>query len=911
MNRHHLDQLLDDIAAEIRRARPDEATAHNAAERAWKHIAAERDALADLGAAALNAAIAQPSHEIRHIRGCDDFQALIPAYLSGQLAAARVLLFEDHTRECVPCRKAFNAARAGRSHSTTAKAPVEVNRARNLWNPSMTQWAIAAVLVVAFGFVGLRLMQSVGALNAVVQAANGPVYRVSDTRTQPLNAGEKIQKGERIRTAKGARAVVRLADGSLVEVSERAEFYVTENGGGTTIHLDRGNVIVQAAKQKAKHLFVQTDDALVSVKGTIFAVNSGTKGSRVSVIEGEVHVDHGGRQDVLRPGDQVTTTASIDRVPVQDEIAWSRDAARYIQLLKELAALRKDLDKVTRPGLRTSTRLLDLMPPGTVFYAAIPNLSRTLAESYRIVEQRISENETLKEWWQKEQGKAHAHGAGKAFGQIREFGAYLGEEIVLSTELNAHGQADGPLVVAELRDAAGFQNYLNQKIAGLPADQQSHIRVISDVQTATAASNDEVLLWIHGDLFAASPELAALRRFAATLAAAPVNSFKESSFYARIAERYQSGAGLLVAADLEKITPQIVRESRGSGGNGGGDEHHSRVVDASRQLGLLNLKHFIAEMKEVGGKGQNSATLSFSEPGRGVASWLAEPGPMGALDLISPDANVVAAFVVNQPTKLVDDLFAALRAVEPRFDEHLAAFEREHGLSVREDFAATLGGEFAFAVDGPLLPTPSWKLILEVYDAARLEQTVERVAAEINKYAQREGKRGVVIERTEQGGRTYYTFKLLDHAAEFSYAFVSGYLVAAPSRALIDRAVQYRDAGQTLTRSPRFVAALPADKQANFSALVYHNLGALVAPLARAGVGANLPEGGQQALQTLANSAPTLAYAYAYGDRIMVSLNLQDGASILNPASWLGLPGSSALQGVLEGAAKEEGAASK
>jgi hypothetical protein len=57
-----------------------------------------------------------------------------------------------------------------------------------------------------------------------------------------------------------------------------------------TIRLGRGSVMVEAAKRRKGHLFVDTGDCRVAVTGTLFGVSAGVKGSRVSVVQGEVHV---------------------------------------------------------------------------------------------------------------------------------------------------------------------------------------------------------------------------------------------------------------------------------------------------------------------------------------------------------------------------------------------------------------------------------------------------------------------------------------------------------------------------------------------------------------------------------------------------------------------------------------------
>ena len=892
-NRKELESVLDRVAAGIRSEEIDSGVVESAANRVWARLSQE--SVIELP---------ETTKAVDEIRGCADFQALIPAYLRKELSDARTLLLEDHTRECIPCRKALKAARNGGAQSVVSMPRAFKTVSRTTTQTPVWKWAIAATLVIGIGLVAFNIYRRIGtSAHATIQAANGMVFKVTDTENVALGVGASISSGERIRTAKDANAIVRLEDGSLVEMRERSEFSLSQNADGTTIRLNRGNVIVEAAQQRQGHLYVATDDALVSVTGTIFSVNNGTKGSRVSVIEGEVHVNHAGDEKVLRPGEQTTTSVSLERIPVQEEVSWSRNAERYAKLMLELTALRRELDqKVPRPGVRYSTRLLDLVPEGTVVYGALPNISATLVESHRIMQERIQQNAALREWWKQESPSHGGPGLDQMIEEIRQFGKYLGTEIVASAKMGEQGPED-PLVLAELSDAAGFRPFLEQKIASFVATEKGapNIRIIDDPLTATqspagsgAKKVNEVLVWINGDLLAAAPRLQQLQQLAATLKAPNANGFKASSFYARLAETYQAGAGLIVAADLEKIIDRMVQKSAG-------DPNAAKHNETYKQLGLMSLKHFVVEQKDGEGKTNSRAMVSFKEQRKGIASWLAAPGPMGALNFISPDANMVAAFVVREPASLVDELLGYLNTASPRMRQDLKVLEADYGLKLRDDFAAPLGGEFAFTLDGPVLPTPSWKMIFEVYDPARLQQTFERVVEEVNKQAAKAGVGGLRWERSESGGRTFYALKSVTYGVEIHYTYANGYFVAAPSRALIERALKYRESGFTLLNSPRFTSTLPADGNVNFSAIFYHDLAPLLDPLAgqMERAAKSLPEEQQRAIRATADAPPTLAYAYAQNERIIFATDSEGGPFGLSPATLMGLPNSFEMQHVL------------
>src|SRR6185295_9714855 len=676
----HNEDLLDEAIAQVANEPIEPQQVEAAAARVWARLA--QGGAAEAATPAIPAmAAAAPAAGSLH--GCEDFQSLIPAYLREELSPARALLVEDHTRSCVPCRRALREAREG--HKVVAARPAAAKswlRDRRVWMP------LAATLAVALGFglvVMIQEMLAGGARMARVEAVEGTLYRVAADSSRPLGAGETIDEGEEIRTAKGSTAVVRMADGSLIEMGERASFALDAGRQGNTIDLSRGKVIVQAAKQRPRHLFVATRDALVSVTGTIFSVNSGTKGARVSVIEGEVRVKQARNESVLHPGDQVTTHASVEKVPIREEIAWSRNAKQYDELLAELTALGREIDaRVERPGLRYSTRLLDLAPADTTVWIALPNLSRSLGDTQRILDEKIAESPTLAQWWGETlRSTGNEQKFHDIIDRISALGRDLGDEVAVA--LAAGADDCEPVLLAEVSNEASFRAALEAELARGNAGDSKPVRIVDDL--ANIPEGDGMLLWIHGGLLIASPKAEELREVAA-LAAGGSNPFTATPFYGRIAQDYRDGAGWLFAADLHTLV-----RSKHAGDTG-------ESAQMAEKMGVLDLDHFIIDRREIDGRAETRAALTFDRPRRGIASWIAAPAPMGSLSFFSPDANLAAAFVVKSPVTILDELLA----INPDFARDLADAQSKHGFDLRNDLAAPLGGEIALGVDGPVLP---------------------------------------------------------------------------------------------------------------------------------------------------------------------------------------------------------------
>ena len=203
------------------------------------------------------------------------------------------------------------------------------------WHVTFAALAAAAVFVLATTPL-VREWTSTNPARAVVDSADGSVYRTANGEPAEIPVGGSINTGETIRTNDNAGAVLALADGSRVEMRSQSELSLERADDGIRIRLRSGSIIVNAAKQRTGHLYVQTKDMSVSVVGTIFLVNVEKEGSSVAVIEGEVRVREttGTIETKLRPGEQVSSNPALVTRPVKEEIAWSRNAVTHLSILE-------------------------------------------------------------------------------------------------------------------------------------------------------------------------------------------------------------------------------------------------------------------------------------------------------------------------------------------------------------------------------------------------------------------------------------------------------------------------------------------------------------------------------------------------------------------------------------------------
>lgn len=556
MNEQELDQLLNDLRQEA----PDAAAEAAARRRVWDRIS---------GGAV-----------------CAQFREQFAAYREGGLAEAPRMLLEDHLARCANCRRVFNPAAGNIVAMPAGPAP-----ARRFAVP---RWAIAAGIAAVALFAGRDTIDRAlapGGPRATVAATNGNLYAL---QAATLESGAAVGDGEVIRTAAGARAQLRLADGSMVELNERTELSIAGAWSGQTIHLERGDIIVHAAKQRRGYLKVVTRDSEAAVKGTIFTVSAGTAGSLVGVVEGAVAVTQPGTERVLQPGEQAATTAALGKVTVREAVSWSEEREKHFALLGELAAISRQLPAIEA---RAAGKALAMLPPDVQIYAAIPNLGPTVNQAVALIEERSRDNAALREWW----GSASAERVKSMIERFRVLAPMIGDEMVFL--VMKPGMA---LMMAEVK--TGQAEALAAELTRLmPAGGAYRIQ-------------DGMLL-----VSDSAPHL--------QTAAALLGQGAQTEFAQELGRRYARGVAWMVGADVKALQ---------------GEERKALA-------GTPAVRYAFAEQRMVEGNEENEATVQFDGPREGVAAWLAAPGSAGSAEYASSDAVAVFSAATRNPRQIFDD----------------------------------------------------------------------------------------------------------------------------------------------------------------------------------------------------------------------------------------------------------------
>ena len=749
MTEERFDELLDEMRNE--HAAPEQVA--SARERVWQQIA-HSTSLA-----------------------CAEFRPEFGAYRAGELTAARRLLIDDHLSRCAECCRVLDDPQGTRKVVPMARPQ------RSVTLPAWVRYAAAAAVAVAALYLGRDTIDA-------ALAPAGPrasVISVAGVLQRPqgdgLQAGASLLESEVVRTAAGSRAVLQLADGSRVELNQRTELAVRAAWSGQTILLHHGDVIVQAAKQRRGHLRVVTSDTTASVKGTIFAVSSGTAGSLVSVVEGAVDVAQPGARKLLTAGKQSATNTSLSEVPVRQAIAWSQDAEKYFALLAEFAGIEKQLAALPAASLRTEARLLRYLPANAVIYFAIPNLDGTMRQALRLVEQRAGENAVLKEWWTSKHGEELR----ESLSRIQSVTPLLGEEIVfILTKSATEPDRFEPLMLAQVQP-----------------DRSA--RLLEAMERLTASLPEKFPYKVAQDLLLVADSPTHLERISSQLGGGV-----SSAFSSEIASRYRNGVGWLLGLDAASVLPGVKGEEAGV-------------------IGAMNVRYLFFEQRSSGGEDENQATITFNGARTGIASWLAAPGAAASAEYVSSEAVFAFSASTRDPRQALEELFTSLTGMAA----DLQKFESETGVKLTADIAGSLGTDFTLAIERPSLPIPGWIASIEVVRPTVLEDSIRRLVEAYNRHLTPEkSNEKVTIAQETVNGRTWTVLSSAAAPAALYWTHDNGFLIASTDRALAARAIATRATSASLVRSLKFQERFPSTGTLHHSGFVWLNTNGVLADLA-------------------------------------------------------------------------------
>ena len=563
-----------------------------------------------------------------------------------------------------------------------------------------------------------------------------------------------------------------------MDVNQRTELFVTAAWSGQAIHLLRGDVIVQAAKQRRGHLRVLTRDSIASVKGTVFAVSSGMGGSVVSVVEGSVAVNQPGRDVLLRPGQQAASNPAL-ATSVAQAVSWSPDANEYLQLLASFAQIERQVAEAPSP-LRTNSALISYLPAEAFLYGAVPNPGGKIGQGLAAAEQQAFENAAFRTWWTSEAGLELR----RIIDRVQSVSAMLGDEIVFTVAAAGPGD-EVPLVMARVQ--ANERAALETALDGLFADAGESARPYSlSDQLVVVSDSASHLAWGVGHL----------------------GQGATSPFAAAISDRYSRGAGWLIGVDAAPVIEMAA-----------GDD-----APPIKLAGMAGVKYLFLEQRSSGGAEENEVTVTFQDARTGMASWLADSGSGGAAEYVGADALVAGYVSMRQPGQLFQEFTALMTKQRPSFESDLTELEQKLGSGFVANLTAAIGTEAAFAVQGFSTNGPTWMIAGLANDSTVIDGSIGKLVDTFNaELAPDQQDNRCTVTQENAGGRVWNTLRAGSLPFGVTWTYDGGYMVAASDRATAERAIATRYGGSALVWSAAFQGQLPASAGLHPSAFVWLN----------------------------------------------------------------------------------------
>lgn len=288
---------------------------------------------------------------------CTQIDLLLQAYVDGELNRADRLIVDQHVSECRSCSEAlreqqrlsaylFETLRADRLQRDLRqpvldhlpemdRLPLDVETVNWRVKHPVSIWArIGRGVPVAVGVV-LLLVAAVlryewpqntpgERVIGMVMQVDGKALRHPDSSTdvEAASVSDFVEAGDRFETGASSSMMLTLAGPTEVKLDENTIIRVADD---RWVNVVRGRIWLDVSKDE-RFFRVRPPVGEITVLGTCFDVNVLPDKTRVTVSEGQVHVENEGAVSLVTEGQQVDMIPGATRL-----VPWNVDASSVMQ----------------------------------------------------------------------------------------------------------------------------------------------------------------------------------------------------------------------------------------------------------------------------------------------------------------------------------------------------------------------------------------------------------------------------------------------------------------------------------------------------------------------------------------------------------------------------------------------------